>query len=450
MADEEHSLLSASGAPRWTRCFGSLAMESQYPNRGSSFAREGTAAHALGAVLLGANPKEIPAQDIEAWGRGCAMDWMGYTIVVEGDTYTVDLEMAGHVQTYVDLVKEYAGPTGVIMAENRVNYASFLGVAEHLAWGTSDAIVIRDREMIVIDLKYGAGVLVNAAGNEQAKLYALGAYNEVEAYADIDHVRWVICQPRIARGLSEDDCTLQELKQWGRVEAAMAAQHALKLHAAVAAAETPEDRHRVVQQIAPELTPGDKQCRFCNAKADCPALSRRVFEDVANEFVDLDALDKGSLTKHLSARADVKSLTHVELADKMRAADLIESWVKAVRGRVEELLNAGEPVPGYKLVQGKKGARRWVDAEAAAKTLKRVLGTKDAMTEPQPISPTKAEAFAKAGRITARQWKALQDITTQSEGGLSVAPESDKRPAVVVENAFSNLEGDDGDLSDLA
>jgi len=47
------------------------------------------------------------------------------------------------------------------------------------------------------------------------------------------------------------------------------------------------------------------------------------------------------------------------------------------------------------------------------------------------ISPTTAEKLTKAGTLGPKQWTKVQTLITQSEGKPSVAPESDKRPALV-------------------
>ena len=46
-------------------------------------------------------------------------------------------------------------------------------------------------------------------------------------------------------------------------------------------------------------------------------------------------------------------------------------------------------------------------------------------------SPATADKLAKANVIGPRQWPQVQALFTQSEGKPSVAPESDKRPAMV-------------------
>lgn len=447
----EHALLSASGAPRWTRCYGSVALESLVPNRGSSYAREGTAMHGVGAYLLSGKPNRGVTQFlIDSLGPvpKAARDFVGSVIEVEGDFIFFDDDLAKAVQEYVDLCRSIAGDSPLVFVEERVNYASALGVDEALAWGTTDfgTILLAERELVGIDLKGGKGVLVTAENNEQQMLYAVGLYEKVKAFAEIDTVRMIICQPRIEGGVTEHAITVKELMTWARTHGAMAAQHAVKWYRDVA--DAGQDHGPIIERMVDVLVPGDKQCRFCNAKAICPKLTQDVVNTVADDFVDLDNPEKGTLPKTLAAKIDVKALSVAALAEKMRACDLIEAWVKDVRAAVETHLLQGEQVPGYKLVQGKKGARRWSDAEAAAKRLKTYLGAKDAMKPAEPISPTEAEK-----RLTAKQYGALLklELITQADGGVSVAPETDKRPAYVPVSVddFENLEGEAGDLSHL-
>lgn len=77
------------------------------------------------------------------------------------------------------------------------------------------------------------------------------------------------------------------------------------------------------------------------------------------------ASDSEDLTKPVSeiitnASARVPLLTIEQLAEIYSQTDFIESSLKAVRDRVHNELNAGHPVPGFKLVTGKQGNRAQV------------------------------------------------------------------------------------------
>jgi hypothetical protein len=470
----EHSLLSASAAPRWTRCYGSVALESTQPNEGSKYTREGTAAHALASWLLGGSPKELAHWD-QAQNMGQASDFIGMDIVVEGDYFTVDVEMADAVQSYVDYCRSLGG---VALVETKVSYANWLGVADDLAWGTSDFIAIHDDPEVItidaqgyrdaigeiegrlimtdVDYKHGAGVAVYPEHNEQAMFYAGGSLNEIEFAIDVrddDIVRIVIHQPRIGEGEPlEWYIQVGALKRWLRGEAATAAAHAVKLWEPFPLrkdhgpeAETLEAL-MVRTGVANDLTPGDKQCKFCNAKAICPALSKLVVDTVTSGFTDLTQVTV----------ADIKAAeyTPLELSEKLKLAPLIEAALKSWRAAGEALLiEDPESVPDWKLVRGKKGDRKWIDAVAVSKRLVRYVGTAMAYKPREPISPTKAEELLKAKKISAKQWAELQKLYDQAEGGVSMAPASDPRPALDLRPspaAFPDLTGDEDDLSHLA
>jgi hypothetical protein len=102
-----------------------------------------------------------------------------------------------------------------------------------------------------------------------------------------------------------------------------------------------------------------------------------------------------------------------------------------VRAEVERRLLAGTPVKGYKLVQGKRGNRMWESPEVAEATLKAMRIKHDMMYDYKLASPTSIEKLVKADEIGPRQWTKIQALITQSAGQPSVAPVSDKRPALV-------------------
>jgi hypothetical protein len=113
----------------------------------------------------------------------------------------------------------------------------------------------------------------------------------------------------------------------------------------------------------------------------------------------------------------------------MSKVALIESWCKAVRAETERQLLAGHTVPGWKLVQGRRGARSWTAEEDAEALLKKFRLKNQQMYDMKLIGPTKAEKLLASN---SRRWKRVEALIQQAEGRPSVAPESDKRPALDV------------------
>jgi len=414
-----HSYWSASKFESIMLCPGKIVLEDGAPDNTSGYAAEGTAAH---QVLTWALQEDRPASAYI--GRQITLDRAGKLCepVDAVYTYEVDPEMAEHVQVCVDYVNDLRGDDGVVFADIRVNYSSYLDVAEDTAWGTADVIVARGNELIVVDFKYGRGVEVDAEKNPQMSLYGLGALQAYQGLvADFERVRMAIVQPRVKRAPSEWDCSVEELEAWGRSTARSA------VASCMLAAQTRVDK--AWQETF--LRPGEKQCKFCKAKDTCPALRAEVASTVApvgatpaspDEFAELEVATSEAL----------KHADETWLSVALGKVDLIEDWCKAVRAEAERRLLAGEPVPGWKLVQGKKGARQWQDAKVAEETLKAMRVKAEDMYELKLISPTTAEKLHKAGTIGPRQWSRLQDLIVQNEGKPHVAPESDSRPALVV------------------
>ena len=75
--------------------------------------------------------------------------------------FVVDADMARHVQTYVDYVRDLVKNTGgTLLVEQRLPIGDITG--EDDAHGTSDAVILTDTEVIVVDLKFGRGERVDA------------------------------------------------------------------------------------------------------------------------------------------------------------------------------------------------------------------------------------------------------------------------------------------------
>jgi hypothetical protein len=415
---EAHSKHSASNFEANTLCPGRPVMMKGLPDSSSQYADEGTAAHTLlGWCIDNDRP---------------ALAFKGRRIPVGMRTFEVNDDMCTAVQTAVDNIKAIAAD-GMVLSEQKVTYADYLGVPREEAWGTSDIIAARGDELQVHDYKHGRGVEVDADDNPQMKLYALGALDAVEdTLGPFTTVRLVIHQPRIKDAPSEWTMTVDELKAWGRGEARRSVEEqdgAERMHA--------RDTLTNAEWEAIYLRPNEKSCKFCKAKATCPALRGAALEPVfAKAPASVDEFDDLAVP----TKAHIAPATDDWLAAAMAKADLIEDWLKAVRAEVERRLLAGGQVPGFKIVQGRQGNRAWSDKAAVEAALKAMRLKVEEMYDLTLISPTTAEKLAKAKTIGPRQWKTLQEQITRSEGAKHVAPENDPRPALVLTPAEDDFD----------
>jgi hypothetical protein len=391
--EKKHAEFSPSSAERWMTCPGSIASSRGLTDKSSSFADEGTAAHYMAEqILLGVDGAYLVGKTAD-----------------NGVTMTAD--MLGEVLKYTNYVQDVVAATGgTLLVEQRLSISHITGEAD--AHGTSDTVILAGDELIIIDLKFGMGLRVDAENNPQLQIYALAALEEFGLAEDFKTVRMVIHQPRLNH-VSEWVQSVDELTAFGD-----------RVWNAAIDARKPD---------AP-LAVSEKGCKFCRAKATCSAIRDEVLSHFDN--------------------VEPQSATHDKLGEVMGKADLIEGWVKAIRAETERRLFEGTPVPGFKLVQGKRGNRAWADAETAEAWLKARLKL-DELYDFKLASPTTinkrlvdwvdADGEARKPVLGPRQRKELETMITQSEGKPSVAPESDKRPALVM-----SAEADFNDVTDLS
>lgn len=431
VSEKKHAVLGPSGWHTWGNCPGSVPLSDGIPKTSSRYAKEGTAAHQLLEDCLGDNTD--------------AEDGIGREYEVEGEVFTVDEEMAGAVNSAIDIVKSYCDEGAILQVEQSVPLAFMTG--EEDAEGTCDVAVIAEKgtHLYICDFKYGKGVQVYAsekldeadaaAGhapqpNGQLAMYALGWLQKHGfMYEDVDKVTLVVIQPRIEW---HDEFTLpiDQLRAFEEV-----------VREAAGRVELNRQVHLEGNDL--DLNPGEKQCKFCNAKAICPALKNAVSQSLTTIAApsDVAAFEDLSLPKKAASLKVDQSATNEQLAEIMRAWPLIEDFGKAVRAEVERRLFAGQDVPGFYIGVGRKGNRAWRDEETAIKELTKSgrLKMADALQR-KPISPTTAEKLlGKRPKI----WSQIAAHIHQPEGKPSVCKEGDSNPRYEVVSppeAFANLD----------
>jgi Protein of unknown function (DUF2800). len=428
VAAKAHARLGPSGWDWWSNCPGAPALSDGLPNSSNIFAAEGSVAHDIASKVLDGD-------------LATAGDVLGQMFQCDGFDIVVDDDMVDYVDQYVEMVRSMADD-GTLMVEQEVPIGHLTG--EPGAEGTSDAIIITGKRMTVVDLKYGMGVRVNAAGNGQGRMYALGALQKLGAvFEDIDEVKIVIAQVRLEDGITDETLNLGELEEF-KDEVEIAAGR-------VALADSEYTQGGLTDEWADEyLNVGDKQCRFCDAKARCPKLKAATSNALAlvsdcppEDFADL------TMPKQASSVAINPDVSNVKLAEFLRAVPLIEEAVKGVRAEVERRLFDGQEVPGFYLGVGRKGNRKWVselpDPEDPEKMipvdieaeLKKRLGATEAY-EKKPISVATAE---KKFKNKPKTWAKIKALVTQADGKPSVCQDGDKNERYVPVSAadFADL-----------
>jgi hypothetical protein len=382
---DEHAVLGASSAARWMHCPGSIRLAAELPepdDHGSVYAREGTAAHAVAAkcLLNGMDPELYVDQKIEG-------------IRVTGD-------MAAAIRIYVDKVRLVAQGALHEITDENVECRFDLSPLEppEPMFGTVDYWQydeLRGKHLWIFDYKHGQGVAVEAEENEQLLFYALGAvlHNRIKPRK----ITVVIVQPRCAHPMGT-------VRDWTfNWEHLVAFKERLMVQA-----------YLTREPDAP-LAVGD-WCKFCPAKAHCPAQYSTAVTVAQSEFADL-------------SETDPLPQPHVMLEEELEAvldkADMVLDWLHSVQAYAREQLEANKVVEGWKLV-AKRANRKWVDEEEVLDFLKTCEGMEsDDYTEPPTLlSPAKLErALKRFG------FRLPAGLTHRTPSGYNMVREDDPRPA---------------------
>ncbi len=362
-ASRAHALLSASSAHRWLACPASAVAAEKYPNPDTDYTREGTLAHEVAECI--ARGRERPG-NIETEGTG------------------VTHEMVECAKGYRDYIQEQIkGQDAVVLLEQRVDFSPWVPDG----FGTCDCIIIQGDTLDIIDYKFGQGVPVSATDNPQMKLYALGALNDYGFVYDVNRVRMHIYQPRLDN-ISVDELTVEDLLAWATITVMPTAAKAA--------------------QGKGGYNPGE-QCRFCPHAGRCRSLTK-----LCTEYVETHSL-----------RVAVPVLAPHEVAEVLKMEPLVTLWLRRVKDQAMTTLLNGGTVPGYKVVEGKLGNRKWSDELKVADALKAAGYTMEDITETKLHSPAGMDKAIGKKRVA----ELLDGLIDRSPGAPTVVPETDKRPA---------------------
>ena len=274
---------------------------------------------------------------------------------------------------------EEIDPTNIMAfkIETRVGFGDFLpGV-----FGSTDLLGRIGKRAIVLDWKFGDGVLVSAEENEQLLFYAAAAMRTEES-------KWIF------EGATEIECIIvqpPEIRRW------------VTTPQRVALFE--QELRRAVHEShseAASMAAGD-HCRWCAAKPICPKMTGQV--------------ERVMQTK-------LQALPIDQIAIQLEQADAIESYIKDLRTLATQMLEHGVRVPGFKLV-AKRGTRQWTSEDAVDAWVDANGLTKEAY-ESKLRSPAQME------KILKKYKKELPpELVVSISSGSTLASDSDSRPAVL-------------------
>jgi hypothetical protein len=357
----------------------------------SPYAAEGTAAHELLEDCIKA--KADPAKYEGKPSNGIIVDrGMADAVTVATDWFWA-LEPDWHESEMEVMIPE-------------------LDLPGHPGQGHIDLVAVKAGILYVIDYKHGQGVGVSAEGNPQLMLYALGALRWLRGPMQtktigalsrtINAIKLVIIQPRLRGGepITLHDLPLKALDKFvGTVG-------------------------RAVKAIREESTvrhAGEEQCHFCRAAGTCEEFARTAIDAAKLDFADV--LDGEPGQQPAAGTMSIK-----DLGACLSAVPLITAWVKAIEAEVTTRLMNGQPVPGFKLVEG-RSVRKWADEAALHLGLMTMPGlTVDQYAPRKLVGVTEMSKILPMKPAERQAW--IDGMTTRAPGKPVVARADDKRPAM--------------------
>ena len=370
-------IVGGSSASRVMHCPGSVALVAKAPPKpSSSYADEGTLCHNAIDIILdkGKDPQE--------------MIGMTYNDIVMTQELLDD-----KVEVALDIFADEVDPDFEMefMTETVVSFGDFLpGV-----FGSADVLGRLGKRAIVLDWKFGSGVIVEAEESYQGMFYAAAAMRTPECqwiFDGVDEVEIIIVQPpEIRRWVT----TIDRIQRFEN-----------ELVAALLEAKKPDAK----------LHAGD-WCKWCAAKPTCPQMTGAVERALKK---DLSTIKPEVITLYLGNW------------------ELLKEWGKSLEALAFQMLENGVAIPAVTnqdgiVVPGKKlvptqARRSWVD-EAKAKAYLLSKLPKDEVVSEDILSPAQAEKALKKAKLL---WtpEEEQELIVKLSSGNKMVDDTDPTPAV--------------------
>jgi hypothetical protein len=269
--------------------------------------------------------------------------------------------------------------------------------------GTADLTIVGPDDIHVIDWKFGQGIEVSAHENTQLMAYGWGAVKDLGQTGNYHlPVNLHVVQPRL-NNFSSFETSVGELDRWVK--------HVLLPGLARAG------------QPNPSFNPSIETCRWCPRKQTCSARLQGAMKNAELVFAE---------------HANLPDVPLDALQRLIPMAKEIEQVIKDLTLLAHQQLANGKEVAGYKLVRGRSN-RAWVDVEAAGEYLSLHLEPEE-MFNVTMVSPAVAEGLLDRAR---RKEDDFTSLIHKPEGKVTLALESDKRPAISLDasSVFADVVG---------
>lgn len=360
----DYAILSASSSSRWINCPPSVRLNHKYKEETSIYAIEGSCAHSLGENKINkrlGRKADLNISDLDFYNE-------------EMEEYTTD---------YANFVMEEISKVNdpIVLVEQKLDLSSFAKES----FGTADCIIVSEKTVHVIDMKYEMGVLVDANNNTQLMLYGLGALNLFEGIYDIETVKLIIFQPR-RENISSFEISVDDLYKWDK-EVVMPMENL---------AYNGEGEFKV-----------ENWCKFCKAKNTCRKRAEYCLEIVKDEFKNPDELEDYEIEKIL------------------KRVDEVESFISDIKSYALELALKGKKWEGFKLVEG-RSSRRYINEKSV------INKVKEMGLDPSEKKILRITAMTKLVGKTKFE-KELGDLLIKPKGKPTLVKDSDKRKELNIE-----------------